>query len=62
MSAVTDKIRRACRLIRERGDDGVWLALVPEEQVLETAARGESQNRCGRVADHRGLSGIFPPA
>lgn len=38
MSALTEKIQAAYRLMRERGDDGVWLSLVPEESALQRAA------------------------
>ncbi len=37
MISFQEKIRETYRLIRERGDDGVWLALVPEEEVLARA-------------------------
>jgi len=37
MSALTDKIKAAYRLIRERGDDGVWLSLTSEESALQSA-------------------------
>jgi len=39
MSALKQKILDAYRLIRERGDDGVWLSLVPEEDVLARVAK-----------------------
>lgn len=39
MSALEEKIREAYRLIRARGDDGVWLSLVPEAEALACAER-----------------------
>jgi allophanate hydrolase len=39
MNALTEKIRETYRLIRKRGDDGVWLSLVPEEEALARAER-----------------------
>lgn len=44
MSTLSEKIRACYRLIRKRGDDGVWLSLVPEETALENAARVEGTN------------------
>ncbi len=37
MSAITEKIREIYRLIHARGDDGVWLSLVPEAEALARA-------------------------
>jgi allophanate hydrolase len=37
MSAISEKVREIHRLIRARGDDGVWLSLVPESEVLARA-------------------------
>jgi allophanate hydrolase len=44
MISLAEKIRETYRLIRERGDDGVWLSLVPEEKALERAAELESSD------------------
>lgn len=37
MNSPQEKIRETYRLIRDRGDDGVWLALVPEEEAVARA-------------------------
>lgn len=44
MRTLSEKIRETYHLIRERGDDGVWLALVPEEEVLARAIALESSD------------------
>src|SRR4029077_14502881 len=38
MSNLADKIKETFRRIRERGNDGVWISLVPEEQALDRVA------------------------
>jgi len=43
MTALTKKIRDTYRLIRERGDDGTWLGLIPEEETLARAAELEGR-------------------
>lgn len=43
MSALKRKIQETYRLIRERGDDGVWLSLVPEAEALARAGEMESK-------------------
>lgn len=37
MKSLVEKIRETYRQIRERGDDGVWLHLVPEEEAVARA-------------------------
>lgn len=44
MSTLVEKIRETFRLIRERGDDGVWLGLVPEEEALARAGALEQSD------------------
>lgn len=41
MSTVAEKIREVYRLIEARGNDGVWLSLVPEAEALARAAELE---------------------
>ena len=41
MSTLIEKIRETYRLIQARGDDGVWLSLVPEAEALACAERLE---------------------
>lgn len=38
MNALEEKILETYRLIRKRGEDGVWISLVPEEDALRQAA------------------------
>ncbi len=42
--SVVEKIRETYRRIRERGDDGVWISLVPEDISLARAAEVEGQD------------------
>jgi hypothetical protein len=42
MSGLTAKIAGIFRRVRERGSDGVWISLVPEEQALKRAGELES--------------------
>jgi allophanate hydrolase len=44
MSALADKIAQTFQRIRERGSDGVWISLVPEEQALIRAAELEADS------------------
>lgn len=45
MSGLTAKIADIFRRVRERGSDGVWISLVPEEQALKRAGELESDPR-----------------
>jgi allophanate hydrolase len=38
MSTIADRIRQIYRLIEARGNDGVWLSVVPESEALARAA------------------------
>ncbi len=45
MNKLRQKIQDTYRQIRQRGDDGVWLSLVPEEAALARAAEIEADKR-----------------
>jgi allophanate hydrolase len=45
MSGLSEKIADTFRRIRERGRDGVWISLMPEEQALQRAEELESDAR-----------------
>jgi allophanate hydrolase len=45
MSGLTDKIAGTFQRIRERGSDGVWISLVPEDQALRRAEELEENSR-----------------
>jgi allophanate hydrolase len=45
MSRLTDKIADTFQRIHQRGSDGVWISLVPEEQALARARQLQSDRR-----------------
>ena len=45
MSALRQKIRDTFRRIRERGEDGVWISLLPVEEAIARAERVEDDSR-----------------
>ena len=45
MSALREKILDTFRRIRERGEDGVWISLLPVEEAITRAERVESDSR-----------------
>lgn len=44
MSTLTEKVTETYRRIRERGDDGVWISLVPEEVSLSRVRGAEASD------------------
>ncbi len=63
MNALIEKIRAIYRLIRERGDDGVWLALAPEDEAVARAGALESsglplRGRTFAVKDNIDVAGL----
>jgi allophanate hydrolase len=45
MSGLADKIAGTFQRIRERGSDGVWISLVPEDQAVSSAKELEADSR-----------------
>ena len=65
MSGLSQKIADTFRRIRERGRDGVWISLIPEEQALQRAEELESdphelplKGRTFAIKDNIDLEGL----
>jgi Asp-tRNA(Asn)/Glu-tRNA(Gln) amidotransferase A subunit family amidase len=45
MSSLREKVLETFRRIRERGEDGVWISLLPVEEAIRQAERVEGDSR-----------------